>query len=291
MKSRKHATSLGFTLIELLVVIAIIAILAAILFPVFAKAREKARQTSCASNLKQMGIAFTQYSQDYDERFPSGVMTSGTTGVDYCATTSGLGWAGQVYPYVKSVDVFACPDDTTKAPAISYSMNIDVAIGTLDPTGGHCGAGKVANWGTGGAISKMVAPASTVLLVEATGITQDPSIYGELKSSDTDGVDYIGPYGLGSAKLDTGQLPTNLGVPFRDKEGRHTGGANYLACDSHVKFLLPNLVSPGVSPSNSNPNQKGDGYQATSVGVMKQYYQPVAAPFDSYSVTLTFSPW
>ena len=79
----------GFTLIELLVVIAIIAILAAILFPVFAKAREKARQTSCLSNLKQMGTATAMYVQDYDETFPSGENLH-----------------DKVYPYLKSEDLF-----------------------------------------------------------------------------------------------------------------------------------------------------------------------------------------
>ena len=91
----------GFTLIELLVVIAIIAILAAILFPVFAKAREKARQTACLSDAKQMGLAFLQYNQDYDERNPSGTQPSA------------LGWAAQLYSYVKSTSLYQCPDDPT----------------------------------------------------------------------------------------------------------------------------------------------------------------------------------
>src|SRR6201994_4278177 len=100
---------LGFTLIELLVVIAIIAILAAILFPVFAKVREKARQTSCLSNEKQIGLAFTQYIQDNDETFP----VQGGEDAGSIQPSLGMGWAGQVYPYIKSTGVFKCPDDGT----------------------------------------------------------------------------------------------------------------------------------------------------------------------------------
>ena len=91
----------GFTLIELLVVIAIIAILAAILFPVFARAREKARQTSCSSNLKQIALAHLMYVQDYDERFLYGWRTDGIS----CSST----WEGFLEPYVKNQQLFQCP--------------------------------------------------------------------------------------------------------------------------------------------------------------------------------------
>jgi len=92
----------GFTLIELLVVIAIIAILAAILFPVFARAREKARQASCQSNLKQLALGVMMYAQDYDERFPTRY---------YVPTgwTSGFQWSNVIEPYVKNWDLFKCP--------------------------------------------------------------------------------------------------------------------------------------------------------------------------------------
>ena len=89
----------GFTLIELLVVIAIIALLAAILFPVFARARENARKTSCQNNLKQIGLGFAQYSQDFDETLPCG----------YSAGPPARDWANDVAPYLKSTQLQQCP--------------------------------------------------------------------------------------------------------------------------------------------------------------------------------------
>jgi prepilin-type N-terminal cleavage/methylation domain-containing protein/prepilin-type processing-associated H-X9-DG protein len=94
----------GFTLIELLVVIAIIAILAAILFPVFARARENARRASCQSNLKQIGLGIMQYVQDYDERLP------------YASSGGTLGWAYAIQPYIKSEQLFQCPSETVSPP-------------------------------------------------------------------------------------------------------------------------------------------------------------------------------
>ena len=102
----------GFTLIELLVVIAIIAILAAILFPVFARARENARRSSCQSNLKQIGLGFMQYTQDYDERLPAAGTASNSTLDDAIVSA---GWRGYIsnplMPYIKSQQIWSCPSD------------------------------------------------------------------------------------------------------------------------------------------------------------------------------------
>ena len=102
----------GFTLIELLVVIAIIAILAAILFPVFAQARAKARAISCVSNVRQLALGLNMYSQDYDESYPSwnwgNSYSNGSAAVKNDGTTI---WFNAILPYVKSVPVFKCPDD------------------------------------------------------------------------------------------------------------------------------------------------------------------------------------
>lgn len=98
----------GFTLIELLVVIAIISILAAILFPVFARARENARRTTCLSNLKQIGMAFIQYSQDYDERMIPPSLAYSHIRPDGVPSTTAL-WMYMAQPYFKSVQALNCP--------------------------------------------------------------------------------------------------------------------------------------------------------------------------------------
>lgn len=161
----------GFTLIELLVVIAIIAILAAILFPVFAKARERAKQTSCISNLKQIGIALTSYASDYDDVYPAERFTG----------TGSPTWKDAIQPGVRSIDVWACPsnihawdtgtafplkgDETGRFPR-SYAYNGTVFY-----------AGSTAQL-KGIALSKFKSPAGTILVVESRYPYADLPAYG-----------------------------------------------------------------------------------------------------------------
>ena len=122
----------GFTLIELLVVIAIIAILAAILFPAFAKARESARRISCVSNLKQIGTGLLQYTQEYDEQLVSSYYGTTDNASD---NSTNYKWMDAIFPYIKSEQVFACPSDSDYDPYV-YNKNL--------PSGNHTKYGSYA---------------------------------------------------------------------------------------------------------------------------------------------------
>ena len=213
-KSSRNATQSGFTLIELLVVIAIIAILAAILFPVFARARENARRASCQSNLKQIGLAIAQYTQDYDERMPVQYLT-----LEGGAVTSW--WPDQIYPYIKSYQVFVCPSDSdlqtypwnrpAGAPSLIRSYNGN-SVTTCSMTGWPAVSVSTAPFMY--SISQSIVQAEdvsgTILVLEGT----KDLWYNISNCNETD---------LGSAAT------THVAK-------RHLEGANYLFLDGHVKW-------------------------------------------------------
>jgi len=155
----------AFTLIELLVVIVIIAILAAILFPVFARARENARRASCMSNEKQLGLAVLQYTQDYDEKLPT----------SYDGATPPTYWFQQIQPYTKSTQVFFCPSDSVSNASnsltssnISYGWNYKYLTWST-PTSGIYGVG-------GKSLAVISAVSQTVLLGEGSASTGAPYV-------------------------------------------------------------------------------------------------------------------
>jgi prepilin-type N-terminal cleavage/methylation domain-containing protein/prepilin-type processing-associated H-X9-DG protein len=235
----------GFTLIELLVVIAIIAILAAILFPVFAKAREKARQSSCASNCKQIGVGLLQYVQDYDEKFPTG------------NGTSGAGWAGEDYTYIKSTGVFKCPS-AGATDTLDYALNSNLVT-------------------NGSAITQaaMTSPVRTVVLFETISDTAtSPSSATETSSDSGNGLTGYGAL-VSGAKYDTGQLLGGT-ASFNASTGRHTNGTNYLLGDGHVKWFQPGQVAAGVNNSAASTGTVAGG---TAVSVTDSSVAAVGATF------------
>jgi prepilin-type N-terminal cleavage/methylation domain-containing protein/prepilin-type processing-associated H-X9-DG protein len=278
----------AFTLIELLVVIAIIAILAAILFPVFATAREKARQISCASNLKQLGLGFIQYVQDYDEKFPCGIYDT-SPWVIYL----GNGWAGAIYPYEKSTGVYKCPDDPTQPiPAgtgtnesypVSYALNFNLTRGVQPPEGITSGIGC--------ASSQLNSPAVTVELSEVEGVTAAITTPNEASPSNvghySPSFDGNGNYPRSTVPVltspdqgseETGQLGPGASVTdMNPAVGIHTSGSNYLMCDGHVKWLRGTNVSGGdIAPNATFVASTGGGNSdGTSANVHTVTFSPI----------------
>ncbi len=195
----------GFTLIELLVVIAIIAILAAILFPVFARAREKARTASCQSNCKQLGLAFIMYAQDYDETFPPFVRSN---------------WVWDVIgPYIKNTQLFTCPSGKIQTCAsgscsrsgyagYGYSYGYNDNWSTVTGVAYNPGGGSI-----GRALAQVTYPAETVLCQDAFCWELDGTFY--------------------ATQADMAWAQTNL---QSNTARRHNQGMNITFVDGHVKW-------------------------------------------------------
>ncbi len=263
-KPRRGCTQ-AFTLIELLVVIAIIAILAAILFPVFQKVRENARRTACLSNEKQLGLAFVQYIQDSDETYPQGRNYSAAT-QSYASDPAG--WAGQIYPYVKATGVFQCPDDPTgTAPGmfnntyypISYVANTNImntshGVGQPD-TGASSPTGSPATDAAFGSSTRTVLlfedQANQTDMTDGGGVaeTVSPASYGfdgQPSRGTVNGKGGTGFFATGimlggthTVRRDPGDLLATTGV--------HSDLSDFLFADGHVKALHGTSVSTGWS--------------------------------------------
>ena len=209
----------GFTLIELLVVIAIIAILAAILFPVFARARENARRSSCQSNLKQIGLGILQYSQDYDENWVP---------KDFWRDGSGVtpSWRQSVQPYVKSTQLFSCPSNpnnkNTADNAIAAGATPFAASPAI-PVSYACNTRMIDENG-GRNLSEIQEPAKKILVAENTRDWKD---YGaSWWNNETDW-----------------RKESSGGSGFAG----HLGTANYLFADGHVKAMRPTQTASPVN--------------------------------------------
>ena len=206
ISSRPSKMSVGFTLIELLVVIAIIAILAAILFPVFAKVREKARQTSCVSNMKQIGLAVMQYTQDNDEFFGYRKITTDGSDNDALATS----WKMILQPYIKSSGVFKCPSNPQKDNLDNAGVSAGpISYGANTADGGYGVFGTLPANGDAASLASVTTPASTIIVCEVTIPNTDWKINNTC-------------CGFGTGLY-----------------AGHTSFSNFLFSDGHVKSMKP----------------------------------------------------
>ncbi len=238
----------GFTLIELLVVIAIIAILAAILFPVFAKAREKARQASCLSNAKQMGLGFMQYLSDYDEKIPDTMM-------NYPAgVANSVPWYWNIYPYTSNLDIFNCPSwgfSTAIWPAISGKPGGAIrtgGYGAIRQVMGYAGSLGYSSSGTNAwaspnpglsgydkSIAAMTVPAENLLVIDGTNFYLDRDFWTR-----TD-----------NASQPSAAIANKYNNAYYVVDSRHNDGANGIFADGHAKWLKQGITGHPSSHPNT----------------------------------------
>ncbi len=223
-----RARKRGFTLIELLVVIAIIAILAAILFPVFARARENARRASCSSNMKQIGLGIMQYTQDYDEKLPARVYFGGPPGEG--------SWRDVIQPYVKSTQLFACPSNTGNTQSTWPRLVL--------PANGGVPRSYAINGENGGATTGGTAP---------TGDNGNSQSLSALQS-----VAQIWLVTESAAGWQWPEMNPNSNLADIGFSG-HLGTINWLFADGHVKSMRPAATGTPVNmwtieDDNAAPN-------------------------------------
>ena len=244
----------AFTLIELLVVIAIIAILAAILFPVFAQAREKARQAGCMSNLKQLGLAELQYVQDYDEKY-SGSYNNTPAGRVY--------YPELIYAYTKSTGIYFCPDaddnDHFNNDGSNNCTTNPLTCGTKPSPPNGFGAGPTdyaynsfSQFGLGNPddrgqikLAALTAPAETLLLMDGRG--NGGAKYGFINIWRSDETDIKGTFYGNAWNGD----PATCVTPYK----RHPKGEGFEVqwFDGHVKYLRNTAKATGMYPGGGSP--------------------------------------
>ncbi len=247
----RRRTRPAFTLIELLVVIAIIAILAAILFPVFAQAREKARAATCLSNSRQMGLGLTMYAQDYDETYPW------AAGLNPDTTPC---WAGLIYPYVKNLAVFQCPSQPDIDPA-KFGLGKPDVYKAAGPRN-YSANSEVLAWLNGPAtefnrpynrqvrtLAAIPEPANTIAIFDVSRAGQVLPLQQShwWWSVLNDGVAYLAwkNPNANESKADAFDYVGLL---------RHVGGGNYVFADGHAKWMKPEATLRARQPAKPTGN-------------------------------------